>query len=191
MKLVLAMFATLFSGQLFANSIDFNQLVPDLRVEAQLSEDGLVNWEVGDYLEYKLDMGVFQGTMKMYVAKIVARGIWLNQDVDLGQMGQQNMEILINPNTGEVIEMIVNGEQQEPPKQGPQEVILQEEVQVTVPAGTFDAIHMKIKNKDDGKVTEAWINPYDLPITGMIKTIAPGQFGDVKIDMTSFGFANR
>ncbi len=153
-------------------------------------QDGVVteglNWKVGDECNYKLNMGGFiDGTMKMSVREIGADGIWLVQDVDL-MVQKQKIEVLLDPNTGKIKKMIVNGKEQEPPKADYQ-LIEQKEDKVTVPAGTFDVIYLKIKdNANNGQISEQWVNPRDIPISGMVKSLADSQLGKVTIELTSF-----
>ena len=153
-------------------------------------QDGVVtqglNWKVGDESNYKLNMGGFiNGTMKMSVREIGADGIWLVQDVDL-MIQKQKIEVLIDPNTGAIKKMIVNGKEQAPPK-AEYEVLEQKEDKVTVPAGTYDAIYIKIKDKaNNDAISEEWVNPRDIPLSGMIKSLADSQLGKVTIELTSF-----
>lgn len=150
----------------------------------QVEASGL-NWKVGDTSNYKLDMGFIQGTMVMSVKSIGADGIWMNQDADLGFAGKQKIEILIDPNTGEIKKMLVNGKDQAVPKQDV-EIIEVKEDRITVPAGTFDCIHARIKDKEKNEEINQWINPQVIPMSGMLKSVAPSQFGTVTISLTSF-----
>lgn len=150
----------------------------------QVRTQGL-NWKVGDQNNYKLDMGFIQGTMVMKLREIAADGYWLDQDMDLGFAGKQQASILLDPNTGEIKKMIVNGKEQQIPENN-SEIVSVTEDKITVPAGTFDCIHAVIKDKSDGKETNAWINPQAIPLSGMLKTIQPSQFGNVTILLTSF-----
>jgi len=145
-----------------------------------------LNWKVGDANDYKLNMGGFiNGTMKMYVREITADGIWMVQDVDL-MIQKQKIEVLIDANTGEIKKMLVNGQEQQPPKSD-YEVVDQKEANVTVPAGTFKAIYIKIKdNANNGQISEQWVNPRDIPLSGMIKSLADSQLGKVTIELNSF-----
>ena len=150
----------------------------------QVHAQGL-DFKVGETNNYSLDMGFIKGTMIMKCREINADGIWLDQDMDLGFAGKQKISTLLDPNTGAVKKMIVNGKEQAPEKQNI-EVVEVKEDHITVPAGAFDCIHATLKNKDDGKITNAWINPQQIPLSGMLKTIAPSQFGDVTVVLTSF-----
>lgn len=46
-----------------------------------------------------------------------------------------------------------------------------------------------IKDKDNNQETNAWINPEQIPLSGMLKTIQPSQFGEVNVELTSFNKA--
>ena len=145
-----------------------------------------LNWQVGQENNYKLNMGGFlNGTMKMFVREITADGIWLVQDVDLS-IQKQKIEVLLDPNTGAIKKMIVNGKEQAPPK-ADYELVEQKEDRVTVPAGTYDAIYLKVKDKaNNGQISEQWVNPRDIPLSGMLKSLADSQLGKVTIELTSF-----
>lgn len=187
MKLITFFASLLLSTQLFANTELLQQITPNYRLAALTASE----WNPGDTMNYKVDMGILKGSMSMMVREIVERGVWLNQDVDMGPLGKQKIETLINPSTGEVLEMIVNGKRQDPPKPGNIEVIDQKEEVIKVPAGEFETIHVTIKDNDTNKTSEAWINPFDLPISGLVKSIQPGQLGKVKLDLTSYKFGKK
>lgn len=145
-----------------------------------------LNWKVGQENNYKLNMGGFiNGSMKMYVREIAADGIWMVQDVDL-MIQKQKIEILIDPNTGAIKKMMIDGKEQAPPK-ADYEIVEQKEDHVTVPAGSFDAIYIKVKDKaNNGQISEQWVNPRDIPLSGMVKSLADSQLGKVTIELTSF-----
>lgn len=145
-----------------------------------------IDWKVGDTNNYKLNIGGFlNGTMKMYVKSIGAEGIWLAQELDL-QIQKQNMEMLLDPNTGEIKKVLVDGKEQQLPKTDPQIVDSRQE-QVTVPAGTFDSFWIKIQDKaNNNEESQQWINPSQIPLSGMIKAIQNSQIGKVTIELTSF-----
>ena len=144
-----------------------------------------LNWKVGQENNYKLSIGGFlNGTMKMYVREIIADGIWLIQDIDLS-VQKQKVEVLLDPNTGAIKKMLVNGKEQEPPK-ADYELIEQKEARITVPAGTFDAIYLKVNDKTNNQISEQWVNPRDIPLSGMLKSLANSQLGKVTVELTSF-----
>ncbi|OFZ28526.1 MAG: hypothetical protein A2622_05370 [Bdellovibrionales bacterium RIFCSPHIGHO2_01_FULL_40_29] len=145
-----------------------------------------LDWKVGQETNYKLNMGGFlNGSMKMYVREVSADGIWMVQDVDL-MIQKQKIEILIDPNTGAIKKMLVDGKEQAIPKSD-YEIVDQKEDRVTVPAGTFDVIYIKIKDKaNKDQISEQWVNPRDIPLSGMAKSLADSQLGKVTIELTSF-----
>lgn len=160
----------------------FDMQAPQIASEVQAQ--GL-NWKVGDTNNYKIDMGFIKGTMKMSVKSIGQEGIWLDQTADLGFAGKQQIQMLLDPNTGEIKKMIVNGKEQEAPKSNVEIIELKED-RVTVPAGTFDCIHARIKDLDQNQEINQWVNPQQIPLSGMLKSVAPSQFGQVTIVLTSF-----
>lgn len=173
-----------------ASAHAYNTVAESIFATQQVQLQGAVvtqglNWTVGQENNYTLNMGFIPGTMKMSVREISADGAWMVQDVSL--MGQkQVIEVLIDLNTGAIKKMIVNGKEQEVPKSD-LEVIDQKEDQVTVPAGTFDAIYIKVKDRaNSDAISEQWVNPRDIPLSGMAKSVADSQLGKVTIELTSF-----
>ncbi len=145
-----------------------------------------LNWKVGDTANYNVDMGGFiKGTMVMNVREISTEGIWLDQNVDLGFAGKQVMSMLLDPNTGEVKKMLVNGQPHDIPENN-MEVVKVEEDKVTVPAGTFECVHATLKDKKTNQEADMWMNPALVPMSGMIKAIQPSQLGKVTIVLKNF-----
>jgi hypothetical protein len=185
MKLVLA--SLLMAGMSWAASpIEFTTEVLTKVVQATVDTQAAIEWKKGDTNSYDLDMGFIKGSMVQSVRDITSEGIWVDQNMDMGFAGKQNASQLIDPNTGEIKKFIVNGKEQEVPKQGEQEVIEVKEDNIRVPAGTFDCIFAKIKDKQSGDITQAWINPEKVSIGGMLKVIQPSQFGNVTIALKSY-----
>lgn len=184
-KLLLGLVLLLGIDASASNNI-VNVLIDSQRqvIQDEARTSGL-NWKVGDQNNYNLDMGFIKGTMTMRLREIVAEGMWLDQDMDLGFMGKQKAEILIDQNTGETKKLIVNGQEQQIPK-NEMEVVEVKEDKITVPAGTFDCIHARLKDKSNNQESNAWINPQQIPLSGMLKMIQPGQFGNVTVLLTSF-----
>jgi hypothetical protein len=145
-----------------------------------------LNWKVGDKADYKLSMGFIKGTMNTIVREEIDKGFWVNQDMDLGFMGKQKVEILFDKFTGAVLEMRVNGEKQDAPDPGDVEIIETRGEKVTVPAGTFEALYAKVKETKNNQVSEVWINPDVVPINGMIKTLSNSQMGKVTVELTAY-----
>ena len=145
-----------------------------------------LDWKVGEYVDYNINMGFIQGTMHTEVRNETADGIWMVQDMDLGFMGKQKIEILFNKADGSILKIIANGQEQSIPDASSSEIVEMKESSVTVPAGTYDCIFARILDKKENKETQAWINPSIVPTSGMIKTIAPSQMGEVTVEMTGF-----
>ncbi|MCB0355569.1 MAG: hypothetical protein KDD40_01090 [Bdellovibrionales bacterium] len=145
-----------------------------------------LEWKVGDNTQHNINMGFVSGTMDSKVREETSEGFWMEQNMDLGFLGQQLVEIHINKNTGEIIEMIVNGQKQSPPDNNSQEIVDMQEANVTVPAGTFDCVFLKIRDNSNNQESQAWLNPTVIPMTGMIKLIQPSQFGEVVLELTGF-----
>jgi hypothetical protein len=130
--------------------------------------------------------GFINGTIAAFVRQDTGSGFWVQQDADLGFMGKQKIEILYNKNTGAVEKILANGKEQEIPSQNDVEIIEMKESHIRVAAGEFDAIYVKIKDKKNNQEQEAWINPREIPISGMLKSIANSQFGKITQELTSF-----
>lgn len=174
-----------FVTAMSASAMPSDGLLPLISSLAQEQLNNALGLKVGDSANYNVDMGFIKGKMKSLVREEIDRGFWIQQDMDMGPFGKQKVEILMDKSTGQILELKVNGQNQQPPKQN-MEVIETTEQKITVPAGTFDSLFVKMKNKDDGSVTQAWINPQEVPVGGMIKTIQPSQMGEVTVILTAF-----
>lgn len=171
-----------------ANASTISSLAYDINqaVLADTQMQSPFKFAVGDQADYKLNMGGFlNGTMSMKVTAVAADEVSLTQVMSM--MGQnQNCEQTINPNTGEVKKFVCNGQAQNPGDQGNIEVVETKEDTITVPAGTFTCLYIKANNKTDNSIVEQWVNPKDVPVFGLVKTIAPSQLGKVTVELTSF-----
>lgn len=167
-----------------ANINEVAHLANDI-VFSEVDTQGL-DWKVGDTSSYNLNMGFIKGTMVMSIKAIEGSIATLGQDLDLGFMGKQNCEVVIDMTNGETKRMTCNGKDQQTPEPGDVEVIEMTEQRVTVPAGTFDCVYIKARQKSQNQEIEQWVNPKIIPISGMAKSIAPSQFGKVTIELTSF-----
>ena len=184
MKIVLA--SLLMAGLSWAASpVNFINETVSKVVTATVETQNVIDWKKGDTNSYDLDMGFIKGSMVQTVREITSEGMWVDQNMDLGFAGKQTASQLIDPATGQIKKMIVNGKEQEVPKNDT-EVVEVTEANITVPAGTFDCLFAKIKDKKSGDITQAWINPEKVSIGGMLKIIQPSQFGNVTIVLKSF-----
>lgn len=155
-------------------------MMADARVQ------GPFNFKVGDSASYKLNMGGFiPGTMDMKVTDVKADEVTISQV--MGIMGQnQDCVQVINPNTGEIKKFECNGQAQDPGQAGDVEVVETKEDTVKVPAGTFVCLYIKAKQSGSNDHVEQWINPKEIPVFGLAKTIAPSQLGKVTVELSSF-----
>lgn len=144
----------------------------------------LLNWKVGDTASYNLNMGFIQGTMVMTATSITTDEIWMTQDMDLGFMGKQKMETLLDANTGAVKKVLVNGKEQQLPEQDMELIEIIDDT-VTVPAGQFECQLVRLKDNKSGGEVKMWSNA-TVALAGMVKTVQPGQFGEVTLELTSF-----
>lgn len=169
------------------STINIVELQTALTVQAHMRAG--LNWHVGDKASYNIDLGGFiKGTSNNFVREDTGTGYWMVQDMDL-MIQKQKAEILINKSTGQIEKFLVNGQEQSIPKSDT-EIVEMKESHVTVPAGSFDCIYAKIRDKSENKITEAWINPQVVPMNGMLKALADSQFGKVTQEATSMQFAN-
>jgi hypothetical protein len=154
-------------------------------VMAETMLQGLT-WKVGDSASYKLNMMIFSGKVETQVREDTGEGFWVQQDMDLGFLGKQKAEILYNKSTGEVIKFLVNGQEQQIPSASDIEVVEMKESHITVPAGAYDAIYVKVKDKKNNQEQEAWLNPKEIPISGILKSIGNSQLGKITQELTTF-----
>jgi hypothetical protein len=149
-----------------------------------------LEWKVGDTADYAVNMGGFiKGTSHNFVREETATGFWMQQDMDL-TIQKAKIEVLLNKSTGQIEKLLMNGQEQSIPKNNV-EIVEMKESSITVAAGTFDCIYAKIRDKGDGKISEAWINPQVVPMSGTLKAVAEGPIGKVVQEVKSMQFAPR
>ena len=167
-----------------AQAFDAGSFVTAMRVAAT---NGL-NWHVGDTADYNMKIGFIPATVHTFVREDVGDAFWLQEDMSL--LGQaQKVEILIDKNNGQIKKILVNGQEQKAPEGGDYEIVETKEDRVTVPAGTFDVVYFKMRDKKTNQEQEAWVNPKLIPITGAAKSISPSQFGKAVQELSSYKFA--
>lgn len=183
-KTIIIAISLVFSLNSSANTI--NNFISEINsVVLQDSESQMsFDWKVGDQATYNLKAGFISGKMIMGVKAVSADQVVFTQDLELGFMGKQSCEITLNPNTGETISFVCNGQAQDPNQGGSVELIEQKEDTIKVPAGTFTCVYIKAKQGDN--IIQQWVNPRQVPVMGLIKTLAPSQLGEVNIELVSF-----
>lgn len=144
----------------------------------------LINWKVGDTLDYAVSLGGMSlGNSKKSVTKDEGTAIWLRQEVKMMSQNE-TIDALINKADGKVIKMIRNGKEQEIPNDK-LEIISQDATTITVKAGTFQTIHIVAKTQQVSRL-EIWANPRDTAIDGTVKQLVQSQFGMIGMELTAF-----
>lgn len=149
---------------------------------------GPFNWVVGDTATYNLKGGIISGSMAMTIKAVSASELVIGQELDMGFLGKQSCEMTINPQTGKLLKMVCNGQDQTPSDEGTLEVIESKEDTIKVPAGTFVCLYIKAKQTAQGKETiiQQWANPKLIPVMGLIKAISPSPLGELNVELVSF-----
>jgi hypothetical protein len=150
-----------------------------------ITPENLINWNVGDTMQYDMKMGLLGkiGTMEKVVTKEEGNAIWLTQTTDM-KVKKDVAELLISREDGKILKFIHNGKEEKIPDDK-FEIISQDYTEVTVPKGTFKALHVVGKTKQISKV-EIWLNPTATVMDGTIKQLIASQFGDVVFELTAF-----
>jgi hypothetical protein len=158
------------------------------------TQANLINWKVGDYHKIKVEFlfGGGKGSKEATKEDKERNGVWLETKISL--MGQdQKTEVLYDRASGKVLEVIVNGEPQEQGGEDSEfEIIEQKETEVTVPAGKFECMYIKAKTVAQGQETtiQAWLNPVDVVLDGMLKVVFDTQMGPLTMLLEKFGTKN-
>lgn len=146
----------------------------------------VINWKIGEYQDLNLSIQSMPlGTMHKEAISEEGNGIWLKQTVSGSMIGNQVVEILLDRADGHIIKMKQNGQEQAPPTDK-LEIIDQETATVTVPAGTFETIHIRAKSQQAGNI-ELWANPQAITLDGTAKMTMQAQGMPVLIELTKFG----
>lgn len=143
-------------------------------------------WKVGDTASYNMNMGFVKGKIVMTVKSVGDNKVVINQDMDMGFMGKQNCDQTVDTTNGKTTKIVCNGKDQDLPEDGDIEVIDITAETIKVPAGTFECAHIKAKKTSSNEEINQWAAPKQVPVTGMVKSIAPSQLGKVTIELTSF-----
>lgn len=150
-----------------------------------VSPYNLINWKVGDKANFDISAGNFGkvGTMIKEVISEEGNNIWVQQKADLGFQKDES-KMLMSRADGKILKLIHNGKEEAMPDDKI-EIISQDSQDVTVPAGTFQSIHIVAKSTKIKKL-EAWINPRDTVMEGAIKQIITTDQIDITLELTSF-----
>ncbi len=184
-KMISLLFLISLISSPFANANDLNDLILQKLTLTLQDAENLINWKVGDEMNYNVSLGAFGqiGTMNKSVTKDEGAALWIKQALSLSGM-QDTSEILINKADGKILKMIHNGQEQPVPNEEI-EIISQDYTNVTVPAGTFDVIHVVAKTKQVKRM-EIWSNPVKTVMDGAVKLAVAAQFGEIVMELTGF-----
>lgn len=159
------------------------QAVIDQTVAMNVSPLNLINWNVGDQMDYRIKGGFINGTIHKEVTSDEGEALWFTQIIEM--MGRKEVvDTLINKADGQILKIIRNGQPQEIPNEEI-EIIEQNYAEVTVPAGTFESIHV-VANTRDIKNLEVWMNPQATVMDGSLKQVLPTSMMTLTIELTSF-----
>jgi hypothetical protein len=172
-----------------ANNISLTDAQIQSIAISTVSTFDVINWKVGDTAKYDVSAGSFGklGTSVKSVTKDEGAALWITQDMNLA-IQKQKVEILLNKADGKVLKTIVNGQEQNAPND-PIEIISQDYVDVTVPAGTFKAVHIVAKTAKIDHI-EVWANPRDTVMEGTLKQEMTMQGINIVMALTSFSKVN-
>lgn len=154
-------------------------------IAQEMVEKNVINWRVGERAQYRIKAVIGElGKLNKWVDRDEGTALWLISEIT-GQQAQKT-EAKIDRATGQILEYIENGVRKDPPQQDV-EIISQDEQRVTVPAGSFDSIHvvLKVNNNPQVRKVEVWINPRDVVMDGSIKTKVETSFMPIEIEMLS------
>src|SRR5579859_2156758 len=129
--------------------------VSQFHIQTLVKFFNLINWKVGDKASYNVEvMGQAVGTMDDSVDRNDGNTLWMVEKMNL--MGQaQEVDTQIDRSNGQILKMMVNGQEQQVPNDPPQ-ITNQEIVDVTVPAGTFHVAHIPF-NTSQVQGGQLWI----------------------------------
>lgn len=147
--------------------------------------NNLINWKVGDSADYTITstFGAL-GNLHKFVASEQGNAIWVQQDMSGGMLGNHKVEILMDRADGHIIEMRQDGQKQNVPDDKV-EIISQDATTITVPAGTFEVIHVVAKTQQVSKL-EVWANPRDIPMDGAAQEYIESGFLPMTLKLTKF-----
>ncbi len=146
----------------------------------------MVGFKVGDTNNYSLSIQSMTGTMVMKVTAVTATQLTIEQDMTI--MGQtENVVEVVDPKTGNVISVTVNGQKQDPPAPGDDQITSETPTKITVPAGTFNCEDVKIHTKSSNTDSEQWVDiGGPIPIGGTLKMTSTVQGMPIEADLVSY-----
>lgn len=187
LSLIAAVFVALVGANAHANAELANSLMMkelNMSISNEMHINNAINWKVGEFQELDLSaMFGNLGAMKKFVASEEGNALWMQQDTS-GTIGAHKIEALIDRATGKILKLKQDGQDQKIPD-SKMEIIDQESTSITVPAGTFEVIH--ITAMSDGKKIQVWMNPRDITMDGTAQMEAETQLFPITMKLTKFG----
>lgn len=184
-----AILALLVSSPVFANASNWatEMMASDLinSVQLEMRTMNAINWRVGERANYKLSAAMGDmGEMNKSVDREEGNAVWVVSEVTGPQ--RQRVEMKMDRATGQILEYIENGQHKTPPSQN-LDIVSQDEQRVTVPAGTFDTIHI-VANTDNPQVRqiEIWANPRDTVMEGTVQAKLTTTFMPIMMKLVRF-----
>ena len=149
----------------------------------------LINWKVGDEEDYNVTMAALPvpGSMVEKVTKDDGDGtLWFNETINM-LIENQSVDIQIRKSDAKILQELVNGQPQQI-DDTPPTVVSQDYESVTVPAGTFKAIHIVAKTTQQGQAVqlEEWANPKATCMDGSLKAIITTQGQTITEELKTF-----
>jgi len=186
-RATLATLALLISGTAFASSSVVHKVMTDWTAHmVQNAVVSNISFKVGDTAAYSLKIGsLLSGTMTMTVSSLTSTVLTIEQDTNIAGQAEKCQET-INPNTGALIKLICNGQDETNQAGGNLQVEQENNQTITVAAGTFATLYIKAKDTSNNSEIELWSDDKDVPVFGMVKTNEPTQMGTADIELTSF-----
>lgn len=161
----------------------------DLALQIALSNSPIanaINWKIGEYADMNITLQSMPlGTIHKEATSEEGNAVWLTQKMSGGMIGNQTVEVLIDRATGQTLKMKQNG-QEKPVPTDKIEIIDQETATITVPAGTFETIHIRAKSEQAGNI-ELWANPQAITLDGAAKMTMEANGMPISMELTKFG----
>lgn len=168
---------------------DLQRALLHLSISNTLMTEDAIDWAVGDSASYNLTMRYGKGTMVQSVTKDEGKSLWLRQILTLNGK-KQVLDVLLSKADGSIQRMLENGEEAEIPADEGLEILSADERRITVPAGTFNCLHIVAK-MSDGYRLESWVDPEDTVMDGTIKQIVGSDMGNIVLELASFKRGRR
>ncbi len=146
----------------------------------------MINWKIGDYQDLNLTMQSMPlGTVHKEAESDEGNAVWIKETISGQMIGNHTVEELIDRATAKVLKMKQDGEDK-PIPDDKLEIINQETATITVPAGTFQTIHITAKSQQACQV-EVWANPKAITLDGTAKMAMQAQGMPISMELTKFG----